>query len=106
MKESQFGFEYTWRDLQAIRPLTVTVYVAQIIGGISGLLLAPYVSWLGNLWAGAAIATFPSFLLGLLIQFRLDPVRIKENRVMVRRFGLVALALSLSVFVVPLGEYQ
>ncbi len=45
MKESRFGFEYSWRDLQHIRPLTVTVC----------------------------------------------------------RFGLVALVLSLSVFV---GEYQ
>lgn len=104
MKESQFGFEYSWDDLKPIRPLAVTALVGQLSGAGLSLLLPTYASTFANLWAGGAVATFPSFLLGLLIQHQLNPDAIRENRTMVRRFGLVALVLSLSVFIMPLDR--
>ena len=105
MKESQFGFEYSWEDLQPIRPLAVTVFAAQIVGALLGLWASVYPSWFANLWAGGALATLPSFLLGLLIQSQFNPASLTEHRVMVRRLGLIALVLSLSVFVMPLDEF-
>jgi hypothetical protein len=104
MRESQFGFEYTWDDLKVIRPLALTVLAGQLIGAGVGVLVATYANLFANIWAGAAIATFPCFLLGLVIQRQRNPDALRENRTMVRRLGLIALVLSLAVFVMPLGR--
>ena len=104
MKESLFGFEYSWEDLQPVRPLFVTVLIAQVTGAALGLWIAMFPSWFENLWAGGALVTFPGFLLGLPIQMYLRPGRISENLVMVFRMGLVALVLSGAVFVFPFGR--
>jgi len=103
MKESPFGFEYSWEDLQPVRALFVTSLVAQFLGAAAGLLLAVFPSRFECVWAGGALATFPGFLIGLALQAYLRPGSIGANVVMVRRLGLIALVLSLAVFVVPLG---
>ena len=104
MKESPFGFEYSWSDLQPVRALAVTVVVAQFVGAALGLAFAWHSSWFLKLWFGGAIATFPAFVLGLIVQSRFKPGSIGKNQVMVRRFGLIALALSVvAVFMPQLG---
>jgi hypothetical protein len=102
VKESQFGFEYTWADLKPIRALAVTVVVGQLVGAGVSVSMSTYASLFLNVWVGGALASFPSFLLGLLIQYRINPDAIRENRTMVRRVGLIALVISLAVFVMPL----
>jgi len=104
MKESPFGFEYSWNDLGPVRPLFVAVLIAQVLGAALGLWIARFPFWFDNLWAGGALASFPGFLLGLPIQMHLRPGSLTENRVMVRRMGLIALLLSAAVFVFPLGN--
>ena len=104
MRESQFGFSYSWTDLKPIRPLVSTVVFGQLVGAAAGLYLAKHPRPFINAWAGAALATFPCFLLGLLIQRQLNALAIGENRVMVRRLGSIALILSLAVFVMPLDR--
>lgn len=101
MKESRFGFEYTWADLQPIRALSVVVIGAQIVGGILGVVFPQFPKFFESLWFGAAIATFPAFLIGLAVQHRLRPGSLGENRVMVRRLGLIALALSAFALAMP-----
>ena len=101
MKESPFGFEYSWEDLRPIRPLAIVTFVAQLIGMAVGLWLAKYPSWFENLWTGGAIATFPGFLPGLPVQMRVLPGSISEHSVMVRRMGLVSLLLSAAGVVFP-----
>jgi len=101
MKESPFGFEYSWDDLQPVRPLFVTVLVIQVVGALIGLSIGYFPGWFENLWIGGAIATFPGFLVGMPIQTHLRPAAIAENRVMVRRMGLVALLLTLAGFTMP-----
>ena len=102
MKENQFGFEYSWADLQSIRTLAVISFAFQIGGALFSLWLSHYVEWFSNLWAGGALATFPGFVVGLVAQRLKDPLSISQNKTMVRRLGLVAAALSLSVLVMPL----
>jgi hypothetical protein len=104
VKESPFGFEYSWSDLQPIRALAVTVVLAQILGALLALFLAHHSTLFLKLWFGGAVATFPAFLVGLAIQARLQPGSIGENSFMVRRFGLIALLLSLAaIFMTLLG---
>ena len=91
MKESPFGFEYNWDDLRPIRPLMVAVLVAQVVGSLFGLWFSKYPDWFENLWVGAALATFPGFLIGVPLQKWLSPNSLSENRVMVRRMALLAL---------------
>ena len=102
MKESQFGFEYSWADLQPIRALAVIVLLAQVAGAALGYLFPHFPRWFESLWFGAAIATFPAFLVGLIVQARLRPGSVRENRVMVRRLGLIALALSVFAIAMPI----
>ena len=102
MKESQFGFEYSWADLQPVRALAVIVFGAQIAGALVGLVFPQFPRWLESLWFGGAIATFPAFLVGLVVQSRLRPGSITENRIMVRRFGFIALFLSAFALAMPL----
>jgi hypothetical protein len=104
MRESQFGFEYSWSDLKPVRPLAIIVLVGQLVGAGVGLFLQPFAHTFANIWAGAALATFPCFLLGALVQVRLNSAALRENRVLVRRMGLIALVLSLAVFVFPLEQ--
>ena len=101
MQENQFGFEYSWSDLEPVRALAVTVLVAQLLGAAIGLWVARYPEWFDNLWAGGAIATSPGYALGLLLQHRLKPGSLTENVVMVRRMGLIAVILSLVGFIFP-----
>jgi hypothetical protein len=101
MRESPLGFEYTWADLQPIRTLAGTVFGAQVVGAVLGLLFAHHAEWFFRLWFGGAVATFPAFVVGALLQSRVAPGSIVGNRVMVRRFGLIAAVLSLAAFFVP-----
>lgn len=81
MKESQFGFEYSWSDTKPIRILVVTMLIIQLSGAGTGLWISRYPSWFENLWAGTALATFPGFLLGLILQRYFRPGSIKQNGV-------------------------
>ena len=73
MKESQFGFEYTWEDLQPVRTLVLCVLAFQIAGALLGLWIQNYGEWFSNLWAGGAIATLPGYLIGLIAQKTANP---------------------------------
>jgi hypothetical protein len=106
MKESQFGFEYSWSDLRPVRALAVTVVVVQICGGLLGLFFAPQLKVFLRLWIGGALATFPAFLAGLAIQANLHPGSIGENLVMVRRLGLIAALLSLAGAFLPYLDFE
>jgi len=87
-----------------VRALAITVFAAQAIGAVLGLILGQQSSWFLQLWFGGAIATFPAFLVGLVLQSRLRPGSIGQNRAMVRRMGMIALVLSLvAIFVPELG---
>jgi len=101
MKKSPFGFKYTWVDLQPVRVLAVTVLAAQLFGAIVGIAVAWHPDWLINFWLGGAFATFPAFLMGLVIQSRLTPGRLSEHKVMVRCLGLIALALFVFAVAIP-----
>lgn len=102
MKESQFGFEYSWSDLRPIRALAVVVFGAQIIGAALGLMLPRFPRWFESMWFGGALATFPAFLIGLLVQARLKPGSLSEHKVMVRRLGLIAAFLTVFAIAMPL----
>jgi hypothetical protein len=54
MKESPFGFSYSWDDLQPIRPAFVTSLIAQLLGAVLGLWAAPLPSAFMNIWTGGA----------------------------------------------------
>ena len=104
MRESPFGFHYSWQDLQPVRPLFVTVLLAQMIGAGICLLIAPLPQWFDNLWMGGALCTFPGYLIGLPIQIRIRRRSVEENKVMVRRMGYIAFALTVAAIVLPRVE--
>jgi hypothetical protein len=102
MKESPFGFEYTWADLQPVKALAITVFFSQVAGAIIGLSLHRFPQWFESLWFGGAVATFPAFLVGLAIQSKVKPGSLTQNKVMVRRLGLIAALLTVFAFAMPL----
>ena len=102
MKESQFGFEYSWSDLKPIRALATVVFGAQMIGATLGLLFPRFPHWFESMWFGGALATFPAFIFGLLVQARWKPGSLSEHKVMVRRLGRIAALLSVFAIAMPL----
>jgi hypothetical protein len=113
MKDSAWGFEYTWADLQPVRALAVTVIAGQVAGGLLGVLFPQFSRWFESLWFGAAFATLPAFVVGAVIQAYLRPGSLGENKVMVRRLGIVAcllaafaLAMPMLGFVVPVDRHR
>jgi hypothetical protein len=77
------------------------VLIAQVFGAVIGLAVGHFPGWFENLWIGGAIATLPGYLMGLPIQMRARAEAIDENRVMVRRIGLVALILTVAGITMP-----
>ena len=101
MKETPLSFEYSWSDLKPVRVLAVTVCVAQFVGAALGFTFQRFPDWFESVWFGAALATFPAFLVGLVAQARVRPGSIAENATMVRRLGLIALLLSVVAVAMP-----
>lgn len=102
MKETPLGFEYSWADLQPIRALSWVVVAGQVIGGLAGLVYPRFPGWFEAMWFGAALSTFPSFLVGLAVQAHDKPGSLGENKLMVRRFALIAAFLSVFALAMPL----
>ena len=75
MKESPFGFRYTWEDMRPVRPLAGTTMLFQFLGAGMGYYFGPEPNWFDNVWKGGAAATFPGFLVGLVIQYRINAAR-------------------------------
>ena len=96
MKESPFGFSYSWADMKPIRHLTVAVHCCQAIGALCGYLFGTNHDAFMRIWSGAALASFPGFLLGFVLQRIVRPSGISENRTMVWRLGAIALILTLA----------
>jgi hypothetical protein len=104
--------------MQPIRALMVTVISFELLGAIvcyamhlcpdwflSAWLSTPshkepssssfLTNLIAQLWFGGVMAAFPGFLVGLFIQARLKPGSLGENKIMVRRLGMIAALLTL-----------
>ncbi len=97
----KIGFEYTRQDLEPVRPLYITLQITQVTGSVIGLYLDVYPDWYENICICGAIATFPGYIIGLGVQYGVKAERISENKVMVRRMGLISLLLSVAALVLP-----
>jgi hypothetical protein len=73
-----------------------------VLGGVVGFLLPRFPHWFESLWFGAAVVSFPAFLVGLAVQARWRPGSIAEHKVMVRRFGFIAAVFSVFALAMPL----
>lgn len=63
--------------------------------GIAAAFLWPLSSdWFLNLWCGAALATLPAFLLGLVVQAIVMPGSLGDDKVMVSQLGFIAAFLT------------
>lgn len=102
MKETPFGFEYSWADLQPVRALSVVLVAGQVIGGIGGLIYPRFPNWMEALAFGVMLSTLPSFLVGLAVQAHDKPGSLGENRVMVRRIALIATLMTCFALAMPL----
>ena len=101
MKETRFGFQYSWADLQPVRALSAVVGAGQVIGGVAGLVYPRFPNWFEAMWYGAALSMLPSFLVGLAVQAYDKPGSLGENKVMVRRLALIATFLSAIALAMP-----
>jgi hypothetical protein len=79
-----------WSELKSIKPVLVTVFLGQIAGGTVGVIFLRPPSSMSKLWIGAALATLPSFFLGLAMQAYLGHVNIRQKRFQIAGLGLLA----------------
>lgn len=101
MRDDHSGLRYTWQDLAPIRGLFAFVVLFQFIGIGIGALLPRFPSIFDSAWFGGAIATFPAFVAGLLIQLKLNRPSITENKRMVWHLGLLAAAFFVFALAMP-----
>jgi hypothetical protein len=101
MAQPDYDFEYSWEDLKPVRPLFVTILVAQGLGLVAGLVLYDGRSWVESAWLGGAFATFLGYLLGLWVQAVLLPGSLGRNRVLVRHLGLVSAFFGIFALLFP-----
>ncbi|QWP77643.1 hypothetical protein J5226_04320 [Lysobacter sp. K5869] len=94
MRETPYGFHYSWSDLEPIRPLTLTVFATQLAGSALGYFGLPVESAFDRIWIGGAFATLPGYLAGCAVQYLVQPQRFDEHALMIKRFGGIAVALS------------
>lgn len=107
MQEKQLGISYSWQDLAPVRGVFAFIVAAQLAGLGLGALFPRFDSRFDSAWFGGAIATFPAFVLALLIQLKLNRSSIAENKRMVWHLGLMSAVLSAFALVIPtfgLGE--
>jgi hypothetical protein len=97
---------YTF-DAQPVAVLFWTIVITIIIGGIVGMAIGYYPDWFINMWLGGALAGFPAFLSGLLIQSKLTPGRLSQNKGVVYFLGSITLAVSsVAIFGLILGWFS
>ena len=101
MQDNHFGFSYTWADLAPIRGLVALVVAVQVVGLGVGVVFPRFPSLLDSAWFGGAITTLPAFIVGLLLQLKLNPSSISENKRMIWHLGLVASALFVFALAMP-----
>jgi len=101
MRDSGFKLSYSWEELRPVRPLFVTVLIAQAIGAAANLFLQGLVNWHDTAWLGGALATFPGFVIGLLVQGHTRPGSIASHRSMVALMGVIALFLFIAALTFP-----
>lgn len=90
MRESQFGFSYSFTDVWQVPILAGLLFGGELIGAAIGYFVLPSPDTFVRLWLGAVLALAPAYPLGLLLQWKLQPERLAANAVMVRRLGLIA----------------
>ncbi len=90
MAQPDYDFEYSWEDLKPVRPLFVTILVAQTLGLLAGALFGHGGDWFERAFVWGAFATFLGYLLGLWVQAVTMPGSLGRNRVLVRHLGLVS----------------
>jgi hypothetical protein len=81
----------SYSKLWEVRWLTGTFIAIQVFCGLVGLELFPYQRAVARFWMGGALSMVPGFLVGLLIQYRVAPAKISENKWTVGLVGLISL---------------
>jgi hypothetical protein len=79
-----------YAQLWAVRWLTGTFFIAQIIGGLVGSYTQPFGINTNNFWMGGALSMVPGFALGLLAQYKMDREKLAEYWPTVWVTGLIA----------------
>jgi hypothetical protein len=100
---SAYRDPFSLSRLWAVRWLTGTLFAVQVACGIVGLFVAPHWVPFQRFWLGGALATFPGFLLGLLLQFRINPSAIAEQRLTVWLLGVMTPFLTGYAIVMEIG---
>ena len=101
MAQSDYDFEYSWEDLKPVRPLFVTLLVAQGLGLLAGLVFGRGGGWVERAFIWGAFATFLGYLLGLWVQAVMMPGSLGRNRVMVRHLGIGATFFGIFALLFP-----
>jgi len=83
-----------WSQLWAVRWLSGTFLILQLIFGAIGVWAFSYRSPFINFWMGAALSMVPGFVIGFFIQRRMNPAKLSENDFTVRLLGLMAVAVT------------
>ena len=84
--------------------MAYSVLCLQVLGAVCGWALDKTShDTFTRIWLGGAVATFPGFVLGLVVQWQVRAAALSENATLIRRMGLVTVLLSLVAVAMLLG---
>jgi hypothetical protein len=81
-------------QLWAVKWLSGSVFMSQLMFGALGAFAFSFGSTHTNVWMGGVLSLVPAFCLGLLLQHRMDPDKLSENKWTVWALGAIALILT------------
>ena len=83
----------SWRNQWRLRYLAGAMLAGTALGATAGYFLSAQTDPMFRLWIGGILALFPSFLAGLGLQYRFDPVALREQKATAIFEGLLAAAI-------------
>ena len=88
-RSNALGFRTLW----AVRWLTGSLFGAQILFGLIGIFVFSEAVPFQRFWLGGALASFPGYVFGVVLQYRVAPAQMAEHKFTVWLTGLITLLL-------------
>jgi hypothetical protein len=94
----------SYRSLWAIRWLSITLFALQLVAGVVAVIMLAGGRSMLSFWLGGVLATAPAYLLGLLVQHRVDPTALREHKATALALGVISIGAVAAAMVMFVGN--
>ena len=106
MKEYYRIIKQLWEFIKPVWRILLIVAIAQLVSGFVLVFNPKYGYVFVDFWFGAAVSSFPSFVVGSLWQLYVDKEIIKDNLLAVIFIGFSSIGVTLMSLIMPLEDFR